>query len=255
MNNYPDAVAKIADDYLARVGSRLGAVPPAERDEFLRETWSHIYVAYQSTPGEDDVVRMLTALRNLGEPADMVANRLPAAMVRNGARRALPLQILGGVLIALFGIPLGLSGVGVIVGVLLALAGFLLAFYAFAGAFLFSSAVFLVVGLIRMYQPELWDSLVASGHIQINGAPFELLDQLSPPGQGFMFVLLALVLAGVGLGMLWLGKRFLRGLRFLGSLIFDWTRRRAQAFRERRRRGRAAAAPHAAWRPSVAAKP
>ncbi len=251
MNNSPDVVAKIADDYLARVGSRLGSLPPAERDEFLREIRTHLYGAYQRTPGEDEVVRMLTALRNLGEPADVVANRLPDAMVRNGARRALPLQILGGVLIALFGIPLGLSGVGVMVGILAALAGFLLAFYAFAGAFLFASALCLVGGLIRMYQPELWDSLVASGHIRIDGPPSELLDQLSPPGQGFMFVLLALALAAAGLGMLWLGKRFLRGLRLLFSLIFDWFRRRTQAFRERRRRRGSTEAPRMAWRPSV----
>ncbi len=44
-------------------------------------------------------------------------------MVRSGAGRNLPLHILGGILIALFGIPLGFGGVAVLVGILATLAG------------------------------------------------------------------------------------------------------------------------------------
>jgi hypothetical protein len=165
--------------------------------------------------------------------------------MQNGdaARRGLVFRFLAGVLIALFGLPLASAGAGVTIGVLVALAGLLFAWYALAGAFLFSSAIFLGVGLIRIYQPGIWDDLVASGHIriQVDQPIAEFLGQLSPPGQGFQFVLLALVLGAAGAGMLWAGKRYLRGLRFLFQSIFNWFRRRIQALRERARDGGAGA--------------
>ncbi len=138
MNEYPEAAAKIADDYLERVKLQLRLVPARERDEFLREIQSHIHEAYHRTPGEqtagdDDVARMLAVLRNFGEPAEVVSDRLPKAMVRSGTRRSLPLYILAGITIALFGIPLGCGGVGVLVGLLIALLGIIFAFYVVAG--------------------------------------------------------------------------------------------------------------------------
>ena len=114
MNNYPEVVAKIAHDYLERVKAQLQLVPVRERIEFLREIESHIYEAYQQTPGEDDVARILAVLRNLGEPAEVVSDRLPGTMVRAGTKRNVPLFVVGGILIALFGIPLGFGGLGVL---------------------------------------------------------------------------------------------------------------------------------------------
>ena len=90
-------------------------------------------------PGEDDVGRILAVLRNLGEPAEVVADRLPDAMVRSGATRNLPLYIMGGILIAMFGIPLGLWRRGSAGGFLpFALAGIVIAYYATAGSILSS---------------------------------------------------------------------------------------------------------------------
>jgi uncharacterized membrane protein len=233
MNNYPEVVAKIAGDYLARVRAQLRMVPDAERDEFLREIQSHIYEAYQETAGDDDVARILAVLRNLGEPAEVVADRLPGAIVRTGMKRNLPLYIVAGILIALFGIPLGLGGAGVMVGILAALAGIVIAYYSAAGAVLLSGAVFMLFGLVRMYQPELWDKMVISGYIRLDGPLDDLLGQLSPPGQGFLLILVACVFIAAGLGMLWLGRYMLRGLRFLSGLMFDWIRRWAQTLRRR----------------------
>ena len=51
MSNYPDVVAKIVSDYLERVKSQLRLVPVREQNEFLREIESHVYEAYQQTPG------------------------------------------------------------------------------------------------------------------------------------------------------------------------------------------------------------
>ena len=84
MYNYPEVVAKIANDYLERVRLQLRTVPARERDEFLREIESHLYEAYQNTPGDDAVARILAVMRNFGEPAEVVADRLPGAMVRSG---------------------------------------------------------------------------------------------------------------------------------------------------------------------------
>ena len=236
MNNYPEVVAKIANDYLERVKLQLRLVPAHERDEFLRELQSHLYEAYQQTPGEDDVGRILAVLRNLGEPAEVVSDRLPGAMVRSGTRRSLPLYIVGGVLIALFGIPLGFGGVGVLVGLLFALAGIAIAYYATAGSILLAGAMSMLLGLTRMFLPHLWDNMVTRGFIQINGPPAELLDHLSASEQGLIMILIASVFVASGLGMLRLGRYLLRGLHFLFSLVLDWIRRLAQSVRATLRR-------------------
>jgi uncharacterized membrane protein len=110
MNIYPEVVSKLADDYLQRVKLQLRQLPAPEQNEFLREIESHLYDAYQQMPGEDDVTRMLAVLRNFGEPIEVVQDRLPGAMLRSGTKRYLPLYIVGGILIALFGIPLGFGG-------------------------------------------------------------------------------------------------------------------------------------------------
>jgi len=166
MSAYPEVVAKIASDYLERVKSQLRLVPAHEQVEFLREIESHLYEAYQQTPGEDDVARILAVLRNFGEPAEVVSDRLPGAMVRSGTKRKLPLYVVGGILIALFGLPLGSAGVGVLVGLLAALAGILVAYYAVAGSFLLVGALTMLLGLTRIILPQLFDRLVMLGYIQ-----------------------------------------------------------------------------------------
>jgi uncharacterized membrane protein len=236
MNNYPEVVAQIANDYLERVKAQLRLVPARDRDEFLREIQSHLYEAYQQTPGEDDVARILAVLRNLGEPGEVVSDRLPGAMVRSGAKRSLPLYIAGGIFIALFGIPLGFGGMGVLVGLLFALAGIVFAYYAVAGSFLLVGGVFALLGLIRIYGPGMWDRMVALGIIQMDGPVAEWLDQLSRSGQGFLMIVVAGVFVASGLGMLRLGKYMIRGLRFLFSLVFDWVRQFAQSVRRQLRR-------------------
>ncbi len=233
MSQYPEVVATIANDYLERVKSRLCLVPARERDEFLREIQSHVYEAYQQTPGEDEVARILAVLRNLGEPADVVSDRLPGAMLRSGMKRYLPLHVLVGILIALFGIPLGFGGVAVLVGILVTLASIVLTYYVTVGVFFLTGAVFLFSGLTRIYRPDLWDKLVALGFMHFDGPVAEFLDQLSPAGQGFVMIVFASVFMASAWGMLWLGKYLVRGLRLLFSLAIDWLRHMAQSVRRR----------------------
>lgn len=238
MSNYPDAVAKIVSDYLERVKSQLRLVPIREQNEFLREIESHVYEAYRQTPGEDDVARILAVLRNLGEPAEVVSDRLPGAMVRSGTKRNLPLYVAGGILVALFGIPLGFWGFGVVLGLLAALAGVVLAFYATAGSILLVGSLVTLLGLTRFLTPHLFERLVDLGFIQMGGPVGEFLDHFSPSDQGLLMMLVGCVLLACGVGMLWVGKRLLRGLRFLFSLVVDRTRRLAQLVRRKWREGR-----------------
>src|SRR6266498_2017087 len=231
MTSYPEVVAKIANDYLDRVKSQLRSVPVREQNEFLGEVESHLYEAYQQTQGEDDIARILAVVRNLGEPAEVVSDRLPRTMVRSGAKHNLPLYIVGGTLIALFGIPLGFGGLGVLVGILVALAGMVVAFYATAGSIVLVGAVFTLLGLTRMLLPQLFDRLVVLGLVQITAPVTEFLDHFSPSEQGLMMIVFGSAWLASGLGMLWLGRYLLRGLRFLFGLLFDRMRRFAQSVR------------------------
>jgi hypothetical protein len=186
-------------------------------------------------PGDDDVARILAVLRNLGDPAEVVSDRLPGAMVRSGTKRNLPLYVVGGILIALFGVPLGFGGIGVLIGLLGALAGVLVAYYATAESILLVGAVFGSLGLTRIVVPELWDKLVTLGFIQMNGPVADFLDHFPVFDQNLLLLLFASVFVVSGLGMLRLGRYLLRGLRFLFSLVFDWTRRFAQSVQRKLR--------------------
>ena len=235
MSGYPQPVAVIADDYFERLKARLGPVPAREQDEFLREIESHVYEAYQQTPGENDVARILAVLRNLGEPAEVVADRLPDTMLRSGSRRNVPLYVIGGLFVALFGIPIGAGGLGVLVGLLGALAGLLVAYFAVTGSLLLVGALFMLLGLMRLSMPHLWDSLLAAGFIQMNGPPAEFLDRFSPADQGIVMIVFACVIGVAGLGLLWIGKHLFRGTRFLFTLFLDWTSRAARSARRKLR--------------------
>lgn len=236
MSTYPEVVAKIVDDYMERLSRQLRMVPRHEQQEFLGEIRSHLYEAYHQAPGEDDVARILTVLRNLGEPGEVVSERFPGVMIRAGAKRNLPLYILGGILIALFGLPLGFAGAGALVGALVALVGVIAGYYAVAASMLLVGTILMLLGVIRVNAPEVWDKLVTSGFIHMHPEFAEVFDLLSPGGQGFLLIVLAVAFAATGLAMLWLGKHLVRGTRFLLNLIWDWLRQAAQSVRRKVRR-------------------
>ena len=236
MLNYPETVASIADDYLERVKAQLPLLPAGEREDFLAEVRSHIYEAYFESSCADEVARILAVLRNVGEPVDMVADRLPKSMVRSGAARNLPLYVLGGILVALFGLPLGFGGVAVLMGLLLALGGIVMAYYAVAGSLLFAGSLIGLVGLIRLALPGVYYQLVELGYINLG--PPEFLAQVPASALGMLLIAIAILFAAGGIGMLRLGKKMLRGFRFLVGLAFDWMRSTAQKVRARFKPGR-----------------
>ncbi len=237
MENYPEAVQKIATDYLERVTARLRTVPTQEREEFLRELRSHIFEAYSENATPDEVARMLTVLRNIGEPADVVADRLPAAMFSSGARHKVPLHIIAGLLLAIFGLPLGFGGASVILGLLFALTGATAAFFAATGAVLFAGSVFLLLGFSRYSMPAFFDRLLEMGVIRLEG-PFQILTDLPAPDQGFFFMIVAGILITAGLAMFWVGQRMIRGLRFLFGVVLEGARSLALAIRRKARDAR-----------------
>jgi uncharacterized membrane protein len=232
MNEYPPQVAAIANDYFERVKARLGPVPAREQDEFLREIQSHVYESYQRTPGESDVARMLAVLRNFGEPAEVVADRLSGTMLRSASKRNVPLYVIGGFFIALFGIPIGAGGIGVLVGLLGALAGLLAAYFAVTGSLLLVSALLLLLGFVRLFVPHLWDNLIAAGFIQM---PAEFLERVPPVDQAVIMLVVGGLIGVAGLGLLWAGKHLFRGMRFLFALLIDWTGRAARSVRRKLR--------------------
>ena len=226
MDNYPETVAKIANDYLDRVGVYLQRrLPAQQREEFLREMQSHVYEAYQHTPGDDEVTRILTVLRRLGEPADYVSEQLPGTIVRVGKRRNMPLYILTGVLIALFGLPLGFGGVGVVFGLLVALSGLVFAYYAIAGALLFTGFVLTLSAFIRLFDPDFWSKLTAAGVIHMDVLPNGMFEQAPRALQACLLMVMALLFLGAGAAMWRAGKYLLRGLKMLFHLATNWTRK------------------------------
>ena len=239
MNNYSAVVEKIVENYMGRLESRLRAVPARERDEFLQEIRSHIYESYLQAAGNaenadvDELTRILEVLRKLGEPAEVVADRLPEVMMSSGTRRKFPLHIIAGVLVALFGIPLGFGGIAVLAGVLVALAGIVVSFYAVMAVVFLAGTLLMALGLMRIYQPAVWDKLLAYGVIQMDGPAAGLFDQLTPLGQGVFMIVVACVFVICGLAMLWLGKYLTRGMRMLFALVFDWIRKLATRIRHR----------------------
>ncbi len=134
-NKYPENVEKIVDDYLSRVRSNMKGVPELDRDDFIKEIDSHIYESYSDEKNGDEVGKILKVLKKFGEPADVFTKSAPKTMYKIGKEKNIPLYILIGALIAIFGLPLGFGGLGVILGILGVLLGIVAAYYAVAIGF------------------------------------------------------------------------------------------------------------------------
>lgn len=235
MSNYPEHVSTIAEDYLARVNAALRGLPAAEREDFVSELRSHIFEAFQREAStEDEVARMLRILRNLGEPSELVAERLPGALVDSGSRHGLPFRVVTGLFIALFGIPLGLGGVAALLGVTAGFIGALAGWMAGAAAVSVSGGLMVLLGMVRIYRPELWTRLVDAGVIVLDRHLADFLEALPAGDQGLLMILAGALVVSLGAAMIWIGLRLARGLRSLIGLAGGWVTRIVQARRQRR---------------------
>ena len=237
MSHYPEVVEKIVQDYLQRVGIQLKRFPNSDQEEVLKELSSHIFESYRTGTNSEPVGRILEVLRKLGEPADVVAEKLQESLLSWRKLKKVPLSVLGGIVVGMFGLPLGFAGVAVLLGALGAVLGLVAAFFATATLLLVTGVMGMGLGLLRMLNPDLWDQLVARGFIQVDGRIGQFFDLLSPAAQGGLLVFVFMAVAAAGLGMLWLSKRILRGLRFFFDLMLDRAR---TLLKKRRRNGFAA---------------
>ena len=151
-NGFSGPVAQIVDNYLERLKKGLKGIPAKDQEELVKEINSHIYESFRADPTPDEVARILRVLDKLGEPAAVIAARMPEAMVTLGKKRKLPFLILAGLLIAFFGVPIGLGGLSAAVGVIIGVLALVLAFYIVAFSLILTGWLGAVIMAIRALQ-------------------------------------------------------------------------------------------------------
>jgi uncharacterized membrane protein len=207
-NGFSGPVAQIVDNYLERLKKGLRGIPAKDQDELVREITSHIYESYRDDPTPDEVSRILKVLDKLGEPAAVISTRMPDAMVAVGRKRKLPFLILSGVLIAFFGVPLGLGGLAAAVGLIIGVLALVVAFYIVAFSLILTGWLSAVLMIVRLFSPAFLDPWV-------NVYPLVA----DPTLNTAIYIVGALLIAALGIGMFWLGTRMMRGVRFVFRLL------------------------------------
>lgn len=217
-SHFPPAAEKIVADYLEKLNGQLKGMNPADRQEILAEIRSHLFESFSADGQGDEIDRALRALNRLGEPAEVVSSRVSASVTRLGREKKSLLYILAGLLIVLFAAPLGMGGLGLVAGLLAALAALLVAYFATAVAFVVSGLAGILVGLLTIVSPDIFVEVNRwAGETVIHFGPF----QGNPQMAGILAVILSMMLAALGLLMLWSGKHIWRGLRFILHLALD----------------------------------
>jgi len=206
-NELNEQVQKIVENYLGRLRRHLKGLPEGDSEELVREIYSHIYDSYAEDATEDDVERILNVLDRLGEPSEVVSARLSGTMKSMGRRRNLPFLILAGFFIGIFGLPLGVGGLGLLIGLGITLAALIFTYYVAAGAFVLGGWLTIILTTVRLFYPGF-----LSAYIQ-------LLDQVLEPALAVPLNYAAgAFLLLLGVGMMWQGRHILRGARYLYSL-------------------------------------
>jgi len=202
-----DQVMKIVDNYLGRLRNQLEGLPEEDREELVREIYSHIYDSYSQNRTADEVERILDVLERLGEPSEVVSARLSESMARIGRKRNLPFLILAGFFIGVFGLPLGLGGLAVLIGLGVTLGALIFTYFVAAGAFVLAGWLSVVVTTVRLFVPDF-----LADHVQ-------LLDQVLDPAIAIPlnYAVSAFFLL-LGAFMIWQGQHVLRGARYLYGL-------------------------------------
>jgi len=209
-NGFTGPVAQIVDNYLDRMKKGLKGIPAKDQDELVKEINSHIYESFRADPTENEVERILKVLDKLGEPAAVLSARMPEAMVTLGKKRKLPFLILAGLLIAFFGVPLGLGGLGVAVGLIIGVLAIVMSFYIVAFSLILAGWLSAVVLIVRLFSPAFLEPYI------------DIYPLVSDPTfNTVIYIVGALLIAALGFGLLWLGSRLMRGVRFVFRLLFD----------------------------------
>jgi uncharacterized membrane protein len=209
-NGFSGPVAQIVDNYLDRLKKGLKGIPAKDQDELVKEINSHIYESFRNDPTPDEVARILKVLDKLGEPAAVISARMPEAMVMLGKKRKLPFMILAGLLIAFFGVPLGLGGLGVAIGLIISVLALVLSFYIVAFSLILTGWLSAMIMIVRIFSPTFLDPWI------------DIYPLVSDPTfNTVIYIVGALLIAALGFGLLWLGSRMMRGVRFVFRFLFN----------------------------------
>jgi len=209
-NGFSGPVAQIVDNYLERLKKGLKGISAKDQEDLVKEIHSHIYESFRSDPTPDEVTRVLKVLDKLGEPAAVISARMPDAMVTLGKKKKLPFLILAGLLIAFFGVPLGMSGIGLVAGIIIAILGLVLAFYVLAFSMILTGWLAAVILIIRLVVPGFLDPYMDIYPL-VPDPTFNLV----------IYIIGALLISAIGFGLLWVGSRMMRGIRFVFRFLFD----------------------------------
>lgn len=221
-NHFPPAAEKIVADYLEKMKTHLKGMNENDQKEILAEIRSHIYESYNTESEGDDIDRILRALKRLGEPDEVAANRIGKSVSRLGRQKKSLLYIISGFFIVLFAAPLGIGGLGVIAGLLATLLGLLIAYFAMAVIFVVSGFICALVGLIAIISPDIFLKINRwAGEAVFQFGPFPNHPQIA----GVITLIIAMILAALGLLMLWSGKHIWHGLRFVLNLMLEKIRK------------------------------
>ena len=217
-NHFPPAAEKIVADYMEKLAAQLKGMNETDRQEVLAEIRSHIYESFSGDNEGDEIDRTLRALKRLGEPAEVVASRMGDSVTRLGKKKKSLSYILAGVLIVFFAAPLGMGGLGIVVGLLAGLAALLVGYFAMAVALVVSGFVGALIGLVTIISPDIFLEINRwAGEAVFQFGPF----QNNPQVAGILTLILSLMMAALGLLMLWSGKHIWRGLCFVFRLAGD----------------------------------
>jgi uncharacterized membrane protein len=221
-NHFPPTAEKIVADYLEKMKMHLKGMNENDQNEILAEIRSHIYESYSTESEGDDIDRILKALKRLGDPAEIAANRIGGSVSRLGQQKKSLLYIISGFLIIFFAAPLGMGGLAVIAGLLFALMGLVIAYFAMAVSFVVSGFICALIGLITIISPDIFLEINRwAGEAIFQFGPFQNHPQIA----GVITLIIAMVLAALGLFMLWSGKHIWRGLRYVLNLMLDKIRK------------------------------
>jgi uncharacterized membrane protein len=221
-NHFLPAAEKIVADYLEKMKTHLKGMNENDQKEILAEIRSHIFESYKAESEGDDIDRILRSLKRLGEPAEIAASRMGESVSRLGQQKKSLLYIISGFLIIFFAAPLGMGGLAVIAGLLFALLGLLIAYFATAVSFVVSGFICALVGLIAIISPDIFLEINHwAGEAVFQFGPFQNHPQIA----GVITLIIALLLAALGLLMLWSGKHIWRGLRFVLNLMLEKIRK------------------------------
>jgi hypothetical protein len=106
-----------------------------------------------------------------------------------------------------------MSGLGLAVGLIIGVLALVLSFYIVAFSLILTGWLTAVILIIRVFSPGFLDPWIDI---------YPLVPD--PTFNTIIYIFGALLIAALGLGLLWLGSRMMRGIRFVFRVLFEKVR-------------------------------